>query len=67
MCPESLTPIPEANWIKTMAQCAYCATETQLYEREIAICVHCAELSPERRAVRARLFRDLLRPSDSQI
>ena len=42
-----------------MAQCAYCAAETQLYENETAICVQCAELSPQKRAVRVRLFRDL--------
>jgi hypothetical protein len=54
-----VTPDPKANSIKTMARCAYCSAETQLYENETAICVRCAELSLEKRAVRVRLFRDL--------
>ncbi len=42
-----------------MAQCSYCGTETELRESNSPICVQCADLSPEKRAVRARLFRDL--------
>jgi hypothetical protein len=41
-----------------MAQCAYCATETELYESNTPICVSCADLSSERRAVRAKLFHE---------
>jgi hypothetical protein len=42
-----------------MARCAYCQTETELYDGASSICVQCADLSPERRAVRAKLFGDL--------
>jgi hypothetical protein len=42
-----------------VAQCAYCKTETELYEGPTPICVHCADLLPESRAVRAKLFHDL--------
>ena len=42
-----------------MAQCAYCGTETQLYESDTPICVPCADLTPQGRAARAKLFRDL--------
>jgi len=42
-----------------MAQCAYCKTETELYKGGTPICIHCADLSPEGRGVRARLFHDL--------
>ena len=42
-----------------MARCAYCQTETELYDGASPICVPCADLSPDRRAVRAKLFHDL--------
>ncbi len=42
-----------------MARCAYCGTETQLYESDTPICVPCADLTPQGRAARATLFRDL--------
>ena len=42
-----------------MARCAYCQTETELHDGASPICVQCADLSPEKRAVRVRLFRDL--------
>jgi len=42
-----------------MAECTYCKTETQLYENGLPICIPCADLSPARRAVRAKLFLDL--------
>lgn len=42
-----------------MERCAYCGTETELHESNTPICVQCADLSPEKRAIRARLFRDL--------
>ena len=42
-----------------MARCAYCKTETELYVGAVPICVRCADLSPDRRAVRAKLVQDL--------
>lgn len=42
-----------------MARCAYCHTETELYDGVSPLCVQCADLSPEGRAVRAKLFGDL--------
>jgi len=42
-----------------MEQCAYCGTETLLHISNVPVCVECADLSPEKLAVRARLFRDL--------
>lgn len=42
-----------------MAECTYCKTQTELYENGLPICVPCADLSPERRAIRAKLFLDL--------
>ncbi|MDP9114539.1 MAG: hypothetical protein M3O20_12775 [Acidobacteriota bacterium] len=42
-----------------MAACSYCGTETELRESNSPICVQCADLSAEKRAVRSRLFRDL--------
>ena|SRR5258708_3119319 len=41
-----------------MAQCAYCGTETELHEGNTSICVQCADMSPEGRMVRTRLFLD---------
>jgi hypothetical protein len=42
-----------------MARCVYCQTETELYDSASPVCVQCADLSPERRAVRAILFHNL--------
>jgi hypothetical protein len=42
-----------------MARCAYCDAETELFEGSTPVCIHCADLSPERRATRAKLFGDL--------
>jgi hypothetical protein len=42
-----------------MARCAYCQTETELYAGAIPICIPCADLSPDRRAARAKLVQDL--------
>jgi hypothetical protein len=42
-----------------MARCAYCETETELYAGASPICVPCADLSPEKRAVRAKLVHEL--------
>jgi penicillin V acylase-like amidase (Ntn superfamily) len=41
-----------------LARCAYCETETELYEGSTPICVPCAETSSKRFA-RAKLFHDL--------
>jgi len=41
-----------------MARCTYCGTETELHESNTPICVRCADLTPERRAVRAKLFHE---------
>ena len=42
-----------------MAACAYCQSETQLYDSDVPTCAKCAETSVENRRVRAILFRDL--------
>jgi hypothetical protein len=42
-----------------MAQCAYCKTETQLYENEVPVCTTCADLPREKLHVKARLYREL--------
>jgi hypothetical protein len=39
-----------------MAECAYCKAETQLHISEVPVCVHCADLTPEKRTIRAKLF-----------
>lgn len=39
-----------------MAACTYCGIETQLHVNDVPMCVHCLDLTPERRAVRAQLF-----------
>jgi len=44
-----------------MAQCAYCKTETELYEARTPVCLHCANLSPQKRAIRCKLYRDMSR------
>jgi hypothetical protein len=51
-----------------MAECAYCKAETQLYDRDIPICTHCAEArdgSPRKlptaeQHIRTRLLQELL-------
>lgn len=42
-----------------MEHCAYCGAETILHVQDLPVCLQCAALSPEKLAVRARLFRDL--------
>jgi hypothetical protein len=42
-----------------MARCAYCQTETELYAGGSPLCIQCADLSPDRRATRAKLVHDL--------
>jgi len=42
-----------------MAQCAYCRTDTLLHINDVPICLQCTDLSPDKRAIRARLFHDL--------
>jgi len=42
-----------------MARCAYCETETQLYENEVPICLVCSNEPPARRQAKLTLFRDL--------
>ena len=42
-----------------MARCAYCRTETELYESQVPVCVHCADEDPDTRHRKAALFRDL--------
>lgn len=42
-----------------MARCACCQTETELYSGGTPICVPCADLSPDKRAARAKLLHDL--------
>ena len=42
-----------------MARCAYCQTETELYEGPSPICVPCAETSMANRVARAKLLHDL--------
>ena len=42
-----------------MARCAYCGTETQLYNCGTPICVPCAGLTAEKRAAREKLVREL--------
>ena len=39
-----------------MAQCAYCGTETPLHINDVPSFVQCTDLSPDKRAVRVRLF-----------
>jgi hypothetical protein len=41
-----------------MAACAYCGIETQLHINHVPVCVQCADLTPEKRSVRAKLFRE---------
>ena len=41
-----------------MAACAYCGIETQLHINDVPVCIHCADLTPEKRAIRAKLFHD---------
>ena len=51
-----------------MAECAYCKAETQLYDRDVPICTHCAEArdsSPRKpptseQDIRSCLLEDLL-------
>ncbi len=51
-----------------MAECAYCKAETQLYDRDVPICTHCAEAregSPRKPStaeqhIRTRLLQELL-------
>src|ERR1700730_9984703 len=43
-----------------MARCAYCQTETEMYESSVPICIQCSNESPARRQVRATLFHDLI-------
>jgi len=40
-----------------MAACAYCGIETQLHINDVPVCIHCADLTPEKRAIRSKLFR----------
>ena len=42
-----------------MAQCAYCKTETQLYQSNVPVCITCADLPREKLRARARLYREL--------
>jgi hypothetical protein len=42
-----------------MAECIYCKTETELYDYGLPVCVQCAGLSPQKRAVRAKLVLEL--------
>jgi hypothetical protein len=42
-----------------MARCAYCQTETELYDGPSPICVQCAETSSAKRLAKAKLFQDL--------
>jgi hypothetical protein len=42
-----------------MAECAYCKTDTALYDGAAAVCVQCAKMSPEMRDAKAKLFHDL--------
>jgi hypothetical protein len=42
-----------------VARCAYCETETELYEGLTPLCVRCADMTPAWRAEAARLFHDL--------
>ena len=41
-----------------MAACTYCGIETQLHVNDVPMCAHCADLMPDRRAVRAKLFNE---------
>lgn len=39
-----------------LAQCAYCGIETMLHISNVPVCTQCADLSPDKRAVRTKLF-----------
>ncbi len=41
-----------------MAKCTYCGMETPLHARDVPVCVPCADLTPERRTIRAKLFHE---------
>lgn len=43
-----------------MARCAYCETETELYESGVPLCIACSQESPERRQARAILLHNLI-------
>ena len=51
-----------------MAECAYCKAETQLYDRDVPICTHCAEArdgTPRKpptaeQRIRSRLLQEVL-------
>ena len=47
-----------------MARCAYCETETELYEGLTPLCIRCAEMPAARRLEAARLFHDLSEATD---
>ncbi len=42
-----------------MAECAYCKTDTELYDGGAAVCVQCAKMPPEMRDAGAKLLHDL--------
>src|SRR5258708_4775687 len=42
-----------------MAQCAYCGTETELYDGPSPVCLACVKLSPTKRETRAKLVHSL--------
>ena len=42
-----------------MVQCAFCKTETQLYDGNVPVCTTCTDLPREKRETRARLYREL--------